>query len=577
MSHFDRLALALLILLAAGVHAGPAAAQPAPAVDDARLAAAPAGEWLTYGRDYAETRYSPLSQINTGNVQRLGLAWTLDIEAAPGGGLQATPLVADGVMYFSAGLNNVLAIDAATGALKWRWDPGLAGGPQAPRGGPNRGVALYDGKVYIGLVDGRLVALDAQTGQPVWSRQTTPYGVREYNITGAPRVVNGKIIIGNGGAEFHGVRGYVTAYDARTGEQVWRFYTVPGDPSLGFESPAMEMAAETWAGEWWKYGGGGTAWDSFSFDPEANLLYIGTGNGAPWSHFWRSDGIGDNLFVNSVVAVDADTGEYVWHYQTVPADNWDYTTTMNLILADIVIDGRKRQVLMTANKAGFFYVIDRLTGELLSAKPFAVVTWATHVDMETGRPVETSFARYDTIGAWISPGGSAWGAHNWYPMSWHPRTGLAYVPGQNTANHYRLDPDYEPVLGQFSTGTLRNIPPDAPARPTFDPPGFLLARDPVTQDDRWRIPLETVRNGGTLTSGENLLFSLRRDGWINAHDATTGEVLWEYRIGSSPVSPITYEVGGTQYVAVLTNANDLPGRLWTFVLDGTAASPIGPQ
>lgn len=542
-------------------------------VDDATLAAAPASEWLSYGRDYAETRYSPLDQITTENVDRLGLAWTWDFAGTGGGNLQVTPLVSDGVMYLTGAWNVVYAVDTRTATLKWKWDPALArqGGP---RGGPNRGVALYEGKVYVGLVDGRLVALDAETGTPVWSQQTTPWGIREYNITGAPRVVNGKVIIGNGGAEFHGVRGYVTAYDAETGEQVWRFYTVPGDPSLPFESPALEMAVETWSGEWWKYGGGGTAWDSFSFDPEANLLYVGTGNGAPWSHLWRSDGEGDNLFLNSILALDADSGELVWYYQTVPRDNWDYTSTQNMILADVTIEGRERQVLMTAGKHGFFHVLDRLTGELLTADKVGVVTWASHIDMETGRPVETPIARYDTIGAWISPGGSAWGAHNWYPMSFHPNTGLVYIPGQNTASYYRLDPDYEPILGEFSTGTIRRVPENAPPAPTFDPPGFLIARDPATQEDRWTIPYETQRNGGTLTSGENLLFALRRDGWIDAHDAATGDKLWEYSIGTSGVAPITYEVDGRQFVSVVTSASGIPGRVWTFVLDGNAPSPL---
>lgn len=544
-------------------------------IDDALLEAAPPADWLTYGRDYAETRYSPLDQITTENVSRLGLDWSWEI---PGGGqsLQVTPLVADGVMYLTGNLNVVVAVDLRNRSLKWKWDPAHAR-LNGPRNGPNRGVALYDGKVYVGLSDGRLVALDAESGQPVWSVQTTPWGVYEYNITGAPRVVNGKVVIGNGGAEYHGVRGYVTAYDAQTGSEVWRFYTVPGDPSQPFESPALEMAASTWSGEWWKYGGGGTVWDSFSFDPEANLLYFGTGNGAPWSHFWRSDGEGDNLFLNSIVAVDADTGELVWYYQAVPGDNWDATTTQNMTLAEIEIDGRQRSVLMTAPKHGFFYVIDRLSGELLSADKVGVVTWASHVDLATGRPVETPIARYDTIGAWISPGGAAWGAHNWHPMSYHPNTGLVYIPGQNTATFYRLDPDFEPALREFSTGTIRNIPPDAvqpPPAPVFDPPGFLIARDPVTQEDVWTIPSEQVRNGGTLATGENLLFSLRSDGWIFAHDASTGEKLWESRIGSSPVAPISYSVDGRQYIAVVSgNIGSGGTRLWVYSLDGSAPAP----
>lgn len=561
MNRLPPLLALTLVLTSAGV----VRAQEGTSSYEAALLQAPASEWLTYGRDYAETRYSPLDQIDTGNVDQLALAWTWDIEDARGR-IQATPLVRDGVMYFVGEWNVVFAVDARTGEQRWKWDPALArsGGP---RGGPSRGVALYEDKVFVGLLDGRLVALDADTGEPVWSQQTTPYGIYEYNITGAPRVFGGKVVIGNGGAEYHGVRGFVTAYDAETGEEAWRFYIVPGDPSEPFESPAMEMAAETWKGEWWEYGGGGTAWDSFSYDPEANLIYIGTGNGAPWSHEWRSDGAGDNLFLNSIVAVDADTGELVWYYQTVPGDNWDYTTTMSLILADIEIEGQERSVLMTAPKNGFFYVLDRLTGELLGADAITYVNWASGVDMETGRPIETPEARYDTVGTWISPGGSSWGSHNWHPMSWHPNTELAYIPGQETSTFYRLDPDYVPVYGRSSTGTVRGRT-DVP-EPDLGPPGFLLAWDPATREERWRIQYDTPRNGGTLTTGDNLLFSCRRDGWIYAHDATTGEKLWEHQVGGNPVSPITYSIDGRQYVSVAAGPTDddsAPARVWTFAL-----------
>jgi len=560
----NRLVPHVVLALALGLP-GAVGAQQTRIVDEAALLEAPPSEWLTYGRDYAETRYSPLDQIDAENVAQLEMAWTWDIENSSGR-IQATPLVSGGVMYLTGQGNVVFAVNARTGELKWKWDPALAE-RDGPRGGPSRGVALYGGMVYAALADGRLVALDAETGQPVWSQQTTPYGVYEYNITGAPRVFGGKVIIGNGGAEYHGVRGFVTAYDAVSGEEVWRFYAVPGDPSEPFESPALEMAAETWAGEWWTYGGGGTAWDSFSYDPEANLIYIGTGNGAPWSHEWRSDGTGDNLFLNCIVAVDADSGELVWYYQTVPGDNWDFTTTMSMILAEIEVDGQERSVLMTAPKNGFFYTLDRLTGELLRADAIAYVNWASGIDMETGRPIEIPEARYDTIGAWISPGGSSWGAHNWHPMSWHPNTGLAYIPGQETSTFLRLDPDYVPVLGRSSTGTVRGRT-DVP-EPELGPPGFLLALDPSTMEERWRIQYDTPRNGGTLTTGENLLFSCKRDGWIFAYDATTGEKLWEARVGDNPVSPITYSLDGRQYVSVASGPAEergVPARVWTFAL-----------
>ncbi len=551
-----------------------AQSQPTSAVTTERLRTAPPGEWLTYGLDHAETRFSPLTRITPETVKNLTSAWTWDI---PGGSgqIEATPLVHDGVLYASGTWSVIFALDARTGAVKWKWDPGIirggrtAGGQTVINGAPNRGVALYNGKVYAGLQDGRLVALDAATGNLVWVRMTIPYGNSEYVVTGAPRIVKGKVIIGNGGAEFHGVRGYVTAYDAESGDQAWRFYIVPGDPAQPFESKAMAMAATTWAGEWWKYGGGGNAWDSFSYDPDANLVYIGTGNGAPWSHHWRSKGEGDNLFLNSIVAVNADTGEYVWHYQTVPGDNWDYTSTMTMTLADLVIDGQPRKVLMQAPKNGFFYVIDRLTGRLISAEKITEhVTWASHVDLKTGRPVESKIARYDTTGAWISPAQA--GAHNWHPMAFSPRTGLVYIPGQNNQSFYRLAAEYVPQLGRTSTGLVRGAGSVA-APPTPQPAGFLVARDPVTQRDRWRIELPTFWNGGVLVTATDVLFSGRRSGMLVAHDARTGAVLWEAPIAPAPAAPITYELDGRQYVAVLSGApagtEGVAGRVQTFVLD----------
>jgi quinohemoprotein ethanol dehydrogenase len=566
-----QVALGVFLLIASVTGVG---TQTSTTVDTQRLKHPPAGEWLTYGLDHAETRFSPLTRITIDTVKNLKTAWTWDIPGGPGQ-IEATPLVHDGVLYASGTWSVLFALDARTGAVKWKWDPAIvrggraAGGQTVINGAPNRGVALYRGKVYAGLQDGRLVALDAATGSVVWVRMTIPYGNSEYVVTGAPRIVNGKVIIGNGGAEFHGVRGYVTAYDAETGEQAWRFYIVPGDPSQPFESPAMAMAAKTWAGEWWKYGGGGNAWDSFSYDPEANLLYIGTGNGAPWSHEWRSKSTGDNLFLNSIVAVNADTGAYVWHYQTVPGDNWDYTTTMTMTLADLVIDGQPRKVLMQAPKNGFFYVIDRLTGQLLSAEKITEhINWATHVDLKTGRPVESTIARYDAAGVWISPGTA--GAHNWHPMAFSPRTGLVYIPGQNSQNFHRLEPNYVPELGRLSTGTNRAAA-GTPTPTVLTPAGFLVARDPVTQRDRWRIDLPSVRNGGVLVTASDVLFSGRRDGALVAHNAHTGHVLWEAAIAPAPAAPVTYELDGRQYVTVCTGApvgtEGLAGRVYTFVLD----------
>ncbi len=569
-----RLAAVLLLPLLAA----PLAAQRSAGVDAAALRAADPAEWLSHGRDLGETYYSPLDRINAANVDRLGLAWSWDIGGSQGR-LEATPLLSDGVLYGTGIWSIVFALDARTGEEIWRWDPAIVrggrqiGGASICCGPVNRGPALYEGKVYVGLLDGRLVALDAETGRLVWVRQTTPVG-GEYSITMAPRIANGNVIVGNSGAEY-GVRGYVTAYDAETGFDAWRTYTVPGNPALGFESPAMEFAAATWEGNWWDLGGGGTVWDGMAFDPEANLFYIGTGNGAPWSREYRSDGVGDNLYLSSILALDGDTGEIVWYYQTTPGDDWDYTAVQNIILADIVIGGVERQVLMQAPKNGFFYVLDRITGELLSAETFGHVTWAYEVDMETGRPLEVPEARYDGSGAWLSPGPR--GAHNWNPMSYNPDTGLVYLPGQHNQRFYRVDADFEPVPGRFNLGTVSgnsSTRPDPPALP--EPRGFLAAIDPATQEERWRIPHTGSRNGGTMTTAGGLLFSATEEGVFYALDATTGARLWEAALPPGPATPITYELDGEQYVTILSGTGDArsPGAVWTFVLDGSEPIPV---
>ncbi|MEX1256282.1 MAG: PQQ-dependent dehydrogenase, methanol/ethanol family [Gemmatimonadota bacterium] len=570
--------LHLTLPFAMGLTAFPADAQWGRNVDDEALANPNRTEWLTNGRDFAEQRFSPLDQINAGNVSRLGLAWSYEI-GSPQGQLEATPLVSDGIMYATGTWSVVFALDARTGEEIWRWDPGIIqgglanGGPSICCGPANRGVALYEGKIYAGLLDGRLVALDAETGRLVWARQTVPPG-DEYSITGAPRIVRGKVVIGNGGAEY-GVRGYVTAYDAETGEEVWRFYTVPGDPSLGFESFALEMAASTWAGNWWELGGGGTVWDAIAYDPEANLVYIGVGNGSPWSREHRSAGQGDNLFLASIVALNGDTGEMAWYYQTAPGDDWDYTATQHIMLADLVINGEERRVLMQAPKNGFFYVLDRITGEFISAQAIAHVTWASHVDPTTGRPVETPEARYDEVGAYLAPGPR--GAHNWEPMSFNPEVGLVFISGQNTQSFYRRNTDFVIRPGQFNTGTGGGGGRGGvTAPPAPQPAGFLLGWDPVAQEERWRIPYESSRNGGTLSTAGGLLFSARNDGRFYAHDPATGRILWEAEIARGPGAMMTYELDGRQYVTMLTGpggANGPSGRVLTFALDGNASMP----
>jgi quinohemoprotein ethanol dehydrogenase len=592
-----RNATALLAVLLAA----PSRAQVgAPIVDDAALVAAPrnAETWLSYGRDYAETRFSPLAEINADNVARLGLAWSYDTGAVRG--LEATPLVADGVLYATTSWSDVFALDARTGALKWKWDARAdrARGARACCDVVNRGVALHGGKVYVGVIDGRLAALDAQTGRPVWDVQTTPVD-EPYTITGAPRVVDGKVIIGNGGAEL-GVRGYVSAYDAETGALVWRFYTVPGDPSKPFESPALEAAAKTWTGEWWKMGGGGTAWDAFAYDAQAELLYVGTGNGSPWDRNIRSPGGGDNLYLSSILALNVETGELVWHYQTTPGDTWDYTAVQQLTLAELSIGGRERKVIMQAPKNGFFYVLDRLTGELLSADPITRVTWASRVDLETGRPNETPQARYTEALTTIAPGPG--GAHNWQPMAYNPAAGLVYIPvsestfayGRNTAFRFRpgawnLGIDLAAAIGMGRAGPVR--PQSDYADGTGEAvgaPSSLLAWDPVEKRARWRVLHTDAIGGGTLTTAGNLVFQGTDTGHFVAYRAGTGAKLWEKNVGIGIMAaPSTYSIDGTQYVAVLagmggatalygrnpTNHFKATGRVYAFALDARAEAP----
>jgi quinohemoprotein ethanol dehydrogenase len=398
-------------------------------------------DWPSYGLDYAESRFSKLDQVNAGNVKQLGLAWSYNLESTRG--VEATPLVVDGVMYVTASWSVVHAIDTRTGQRLWTFDPQVdkSKGFRGCCDVVNRGVALYEGRVYVAAYDGRLIALDAGTGKKVWEKNTIDGQKGSYTITGAPRVFKGKVIIGNGGAEY-GVRGYVTAYDAKTGDQKWRWFVVPGDPAKPFEDESMARAAKTWdpSGKYWEAGGGGTAWDSFAFDPELNLMYVGTGNGSPWAHKARSPKGGDNLYLGSVVALNPDTGKYVWHYQETPGDNWDYTSTQSMILANVQLGGKARKVLLHAPKNGFFFVIDRTNGKFISAKNFVDVNWATGYD-KNGRPIEIAAARQNEKPGDSIPG--PFGAHNWHPMSFNPQTGLAYLPAQNIPVNLMDDKDWK--------------------------------------------------------------------------------------------------------------------------------------
>ncbi|MAI54276.1 MAG: PQQ-dependent dehydrogenase, methanol/ethanol family [Gammaproteobacteria bacterium] len=581
---------------------------PAPTVgliDDARIKAADEepGNWLAYGRNYGETRFSPLTEINRESVQDLGLAWYKDMGTSRA--LEATPIVVDGIMFFTTSWSRVYAVDARTGDTIWSYDPKVPGewARYACCDVVNRGVAVYKGRVYVGSLDGRLIALDAATGVEIWQVDTLIDRSRPYTVTGAPRVANGKVFIGNGGAEY-GVRGYVTAYDAETGDQVWRFYTVPGDPSLPFESPEMELAAETWkGGEWWKVGGGGTVWNSIVYDPEFNQLYLGVGNGSPWTRVIRSPGGGDNLFLSSIVALDADTGVMNWYYQTTPGDNWDYTAVQDMALADWNVDGVMRKVLLQAPKNGFFYMLDRQDGKLLAANPFATVTWATHVDLETGRPVENPDLDYQADGKWVMPG--PLGAHNWQAMSVDEEAGLVYIPAQDNPLFYEMTSEWKATgvykhkprgwntgleFGRLAQVMLDNIA----EQPT--PKGYLKAFDPATGEDRWVVEIPHYWNGGVLGTEGGLVFQGNALGMFVAYDKATGEKLWEFNTYTSMLAPpISFELDGVQYISILTGTGGadlfggepLPpvaehasltynnyGRLLVFKIGGQAELPV---
>ena len=532
-------------------------------------------EWLSYGRDQAETHFSPLKQINTQNVSRLGLAWSYNPEI--NGAFESTPLVSNGVLFGTGAWSVVFAVDAKTGAYKWRFDPEVARSfiTHLCCGPETRGLAIYNGKVYVTPLDGRLIALDQETGKPLWTVQTTPKD-SYYSITSPPRIVKGHVIVGNAGAEF-GVRGYFTSYDAETGKQEWRFYTVPGDPSKPFEHPELAAAAKTWNGKWWEHGGGGTVWDAMAYDPDANLLYVGTGNGAPWNREVRSPGGGDNLYLASILAINPDNGRMKWYYQTTPGDSWDFNSTQSLILADLPIGGpsgtKVRKVVMQAPKNGFFFVIDRLSGEFISAEMFTPVNWASGFDYKTGRPIETQNARYKTEPIHLWAGGG--GAHSWPPMAFSPLTSLVYLPGQNRPFNFAQDPNFRWKEGKQNFGAAFPSVPGAPEAPS--PPAFLVAYDPIGQKERWRVPYPGGGyNGGAMVTAGNLVFhGATANGTFYAYNATTGEKLWEVPLSPGIATPVTYELAGVQYVSILGGRN-AQGRLYTFALDGKAPMPTLP-
>ncbi|MDG0978791.1 MAG: PQQ-dependent dehydrogenase, methanol/ethanol family [Halieaceae bacterium] len=551
-------------------------------------------EWLSYGRDYREQRYSPLDQVNPGNVQDLGLAWFMDTDSNRG--LEATPLIAEGIMYVSGSWSVVYAIDAGTGQRLWSYDPQVdkAYGKRTCCDVVNRGVSLYEDKVFVGTLDGRLVALNKTTGQPIWSVSTLQGEQGNYSITGAPRAANGLVYIGNGGAEY-GVRGFVSAYSASSGELVWRFYTVPGDPDHGFENEAMVQAATTWTGEWWSQGGGGTVWDSIVYDEEFDQILIGVGNGSPWNRRVRSPDGGDNLYLSSVVALDAKTGEYRWHFQETPGDSWDYTATQHIMLADMTIDGRTRKVLWHAPKNGFFFIIDRASGDLISAEPYVKVTWAIGYDPITKRPFETENADYSQGPQlqWPSP----MGGHNWQPMAHSPDTGLVYIPIHEMAYQYADESDYKVNPGHWNTavetdqGGFNNALLMARLQARAGQ-GYLQAWDPATQSERWRIPLPTIWNGGVLATAGGLVVQGNSAAELAVYDAQSGAKLWAYATQERIVAPpVSYQLDGEQYIAVAVSwggavalAGGMPpgpkperARILAFKLGGDAELPALPE
>ena len=570
--------------------------------------------WLTGGRDFQQRYFSPLDQINRDNVAELGYAWHLDLPMEHG--YEATPLMVDGVLYGSGPQGIAFAVDAVTGALLWEFDPQID--PQFMRkvccGVVNRGVALWGDKLFVGALDGFLYALDRKDGSVVWKTDTLTDRNRGYTITGAPYIANDLVIIGNAGAEFD-ARGYITAYDVDTGEERWRFFTVPDNPTGPWEHPELAAAAATWdTNSLWQVGLGGTVWDAMAFDPQLNLLYVGTGNAAPYPRKLRSPAGGDNLYLASILAINPDTGQLVWHYQTTPGDNWDYTATQKMILAELDLNGVMRKVLMQAPKNGFFYVLDRVTGELISAEPYAAVNWASHVDTETGRPVETEQAEYFYEPKLIFPGPQ--GAHNWQPMSYNPQTGLVYIPvkeagaiwtlpdepfsyqqgGLNSHSQYIFTTPGEWGLDSALAKTLPALEVLGAGQPDTTIRGFLRAWNPVTQtlvweretSGPWAGDMNAFWNGGgVLSTAGALVFQGRGTGDLVAMDADTGEVLSRLEVGASMMAaPMSYSVNGTQYLAVLTgvgggNGNDYvpgmaaythgnSGRLVAFKLGGGA-------
>ena len=584
---FGRIAL----MAAVGVLATAVAARAPDAVDAGPTDGAGA-DWRNHGGGGDEGGFSRLDDVTPATVGRLGLAWSLDLPGEVT--LEATPLAVGGVLYFSGTYAAVYAVDGASGRLLWKYDPEFWRHDPARMKlnfAANRGVAYAGGRVFVTSFDGRMIALDAKTGKLLWSAETIAPG-SSYFSTGAPLAFGDKVMIGNGGGDY-GARGYVTAFDQATGRRVWRFYTAPGSPDENRPEnnggdPAMEAAAKTWSGEYWKTGTGGTVWNTMIFDPELNRVYIGTGNSGPYDPAIRSPAVngvgGDNLYLVSIVALDANTGKYVWHYQENPREAWDYKATANLIMATIAVGGQSRKVLLHAPTNGFFYVLDRATGRLISAEKTGKVTWADRIDLATGRPVERPGIRYETADSVMYPGPA--GAHNWQPMAYNPGTGLVYIPAQQQGMRYgksaATNPGANPALAMSAVSGN----PD-------DKTGWLQAWDPVRQRQAWKVRLDSFWNGGALTTAGNLVFQGTSDGWLYGYDARDGRRVWRFNAGLGiQGAPISFAAGGRQYISILVGYggaaaagsihmgwkyNAQPRRLLTFALDGrTKLPPTAP-
>jgi len=544
-------------------------------VDSLRVSQEAPGDWLLDGRSFDEQRFSPLKQIDRSNVGRLGFAWEFRNFLVRGGihrGMESNPVFVDGILYFSGPWGNAYAVDARSGKSLWTYDSNADGeyGRKACCDVVNRGVAVWKGRVYVASLDGYLVALDAKSGKPVWRVDTIPD--RRFNTTvdGAPHIAGDNILIGNAGADM-GSRGYASAYDAATGKLAWRFWAVPGDPARGpDETPEVTFARRTWAKDTrWDLGGGGNPWDSMAYDPKLGLAYLGLGNGGPHPRWLRSPGGGDNLFLSSIVAVDAKTGRLKWYYQETPGDSWDYTATAPMVLADLKVRGRLRHVILQAPKNGIFYVLDRETGELLNATPFTTVNWTDRIDRKSGRPHLTPHADYSKRPQIIWP--SSAGGHGWQPMSFDPETGLLYLPVYDAPMKYQTVPVPHFIPGDINQGSLGIFPPyDAPqdkldliGQPVPKMEGRLKAWDPASGRALWTSPVLPFLNGGTLSTAGGLVFQGTSDGNFSVYDARTGRLLKHLFTGTSIMAaPVTYLLDGKQYVAVMAGAGGPQNSNW---------------